>query len=266
MTIFLLYLALGAAVGVYAGLLGVGGGVIIVPLLDITFSLSETDVRVAHHLALGTSMASIMFTSLSSGRSHAKRGSVDWQLVKRMAPGIFAGTLAGSFVVARIPSLPLKIIFSLFLLYSAIQIFFNLRPQSARQAPGNFTLGAAALIIGLISSFIGIGGGALLIPFLTMCGIPLLRAIGTSSVLGFPIALGGTTGFVINGWGNALLPEYSLGFIYLPALAGLAFAAMLTAPLGVRLAHYLPIGILRKGFAILLLFLSLRMAWTVIAG
>lgn len=261
----LIYLALGAAVGIYAGLLGVGGGVIIVPLLDITLALDKVDFNVAHHMALGTSMASIMFTSLSSGRSHSLRGSVDWPLVKHMAPAAFLGTLAGSFVVARIPTTPLKILFALFLLYSALQIFFNIRPKTARTTPKPWIFAAAGLFIGVVSSFIGIGGGTLTIPFLSICGVPMLRAIGSSSVLGFPLALAGTIGFAVSGWGNELLPPYSLGYVYLPALLGLAVASMLTAPLGVRLAHYLPIGLLRKGFALLLLFLGLRMAWTVVA-
>lgn len=265
MTAFLIYLGLGAAVGVYAGLLGVGGGVIIVPLLDITLAVSEVNPSVAHHLALGTSMASIVFTSLSSGRSHSLRGSVDWALVRAMTPGVFIGTLAGSFVVAQVPAMPLKVIFAVFLCYSAIQIFFNLRPKSAFGNPGQKAFVIAGLFIGLVSSFIGIGGGSLTIPFLTICGVPMLRAIGTSAVLGFPLALAGSIGFIISGWGNAALPPGSFGFIYLPALAGLALASMLTAPLGVRLGHYLPIGVLRKGFALLLLFLSLRMAWSVFA-
>lgn len=265
MLTFLIYLGLGAAVGIYAGLLGVGGGIVIVPLLDITLAIAEVDFNVAHHLALGTSMASIMFTSLSSGRSHSLRGSVDWALVRSMAPGIFAGTLAGSFVVARIPTTSLKIIFAVFLFYSAMQLFFNLRPKTAWGIPGRAVFIIAGCFIGAFSSFIGIGGGTLTIPFLTICGVPMLRTIGTSAALGFPLALAGTIGFVINGLGNALLPQYSLGFVYLPALAGLALASMLTAPLGVRLAHYLPIGVLRKGFAVLLLFLSLRMAWVVLA-
>lgn len=265
MQILLIYIALGAFVGVYAGLLGVGGGVIIVPILDITFALTDVEFSVAHHLALGTSMGSIMFTSLSSGRSHARRGAVDWAIVKAMTPGLFTGTLAGSFVVAQIPTLHLKIIFAVFLLYSAFQIFFNVRPKSAWAQPGKAVFFAAGALVGLVSSFIGIGGGSLSIPFMVLCSVPLLRAIGTSAVLGFPIALAGTIGFVLNGWGNPQLPEHSLGYVYLPALAGMAFVAMLTAPLGVRLAHFLPIGILRKGFALLLLFFSLRMLWSVLA-
>lgn len=261
---FAIYIILGAAVGVYAGLLGVGGGVIIVPLLDITLAVAEVNPSVAHHLALGTSMASIMFTSLSSGRSHSRRGAVDWEIIRMMSPGLFMGTFGGSFLVSMISPVPLKIIFAVFLSYSAIQIFFNLRPGSACAMPGRAVLLLTGLFIGTASSFIGIGGGSLVIPFLSICGVPMLRAIGNSAVLGFPIALGGTLGFIINGWGNALLPPYSLGFVYLPALLGLAVAGTLTAPLGVRLAHYMPINILRKGFALLLLFLSLRMAWSVL--
>lgn len=263
MTTFLIYLAIGAFVGIYAGLLGMGGGVIIVPILDITLGIAQIDFGVAHHLALGTSMATIMFTSLSSGRSHARRGAVEWEMVKYMAPGVCLSTLGGSFLVAAVPTTALKLIFSLFLLYSALQIFLNLRPKSTWSKPGPAMLIAAGLFVGLASSFIGIGGGTLLIPFLTLCSLPMLRAIGTSSVLGFPLALGGTIGFIINGWNNALLPEYSLGFVYLPALFGLAVASMLLAPLGVRLAHYLPVGVIRKGFALILLFLSLRMLWSV---
>lgn len=259
---FILYLVFGAIVGIFAGLLGVGGGTVLVPILDFTLDMANIATSVAHHMALATSMASIIFTSVSSARSHNKRGTVLWNIVKIMTPGIIAGTFLGSFVVSEIPTRPLKLIFAGFLFYVAAQMIMDFKPKASRQLPGKTGMFIASLIIGVISSFIGIGGGSLIIPFLVMCNVPMINVIGVSAALGFPIALAGTIGFIVNGIGVPDLPPWSLGFVYLPALAGLVIASMLTAPIGVRLSHSLPVKTLKRFFGCVLGAIAIKMMFS----
>jgi uncharacterized membrane protein YfcA len=254
----LLYLALGAFAGLLAGLLGVGGGLVIVPVLTFIFTAQHLPAEHILHLALGTSLASIMFTSLSSLRAHHGRGAVDWQVVRRISPGIMVGTFAGSWVAAQLSTRFLKGFFVLFLYYVALQMLLNIRPQPHRQLPGCLTMFGVGGLIGGVSSLVGIGGGSMSVPFLVWCNSPMRTAIGTSAAIGFPIALAGAIGYLINGLA-VTLPPYSLGFVYLPALAGVALASICTAPLGARLAHSLPIGGLKKIFALLLLAMGTKM-------
>ena len=258
-----IYLAFGVLVGILAGLLGIGGGVVLVPILDFTLPLDGISASVAHHMALATSMSSIMFTSLSSTRSHNKRGTVRWDIVKAMTPGLLAGTLAGTFVVSGIPTGPLKIIFAVFLTYTAVQMVLDIKPKASFHLPGPVGLVLAGTVIGVVSSFVGIGGGALIIPFLVMCNVPMINVIGASAAMGFPIALAGTAGFIINGLGNPALPTYSLGFIYLPALIGLVLTSMLFAPYGAKLSHTLPVKTLKRFFGIMLFAMAARMAYSI---
>ncbi|CAK7008548.1 MAG: hypothetical protein DELT_00347 [Desulfovibrio sp.] len=259
-----IYLILGVFVGILAGLLGVGGGVVLVPILDIALPYEGIHESVAHHMALATSMGSIMFTSLSSTRSHNKRGTVRWDIVKAMTPGLLAGTLAGTFVVSGIPAKPLKLVFAVFLTYTAVQMILDLKPKASFHLPGVSGLFLAGACIGVVSSFVGIGGGALIIPFLVMCNVPMLNVIGASAAMGFPIALAGAAGYIYNGWGHTTLPEYSLGFIYLPALIGLVATSMLLAPYGVKLSHSLPVKTLKKFFGILLAVMAARMFYSLL--
>jgi uncharacterized membrane protein YfcA len=263
MTVFV-YLVFGVLVGLLAGLLGIGGGAVLVPILDFTLSFEGIDPSIIHHMALATSMASIVFTSISSARSHNKRGTVRWDIVKAMSPGLFLATLAGTFVVSGIPARPLKIIFAVFLIYTATQMILDLKPKASFHLPGTFGLALAGAVIGLVSSFIGIGGGALSIPFLVMCNVPMINTIGASAALGFPIAVAGSLGFALNGLGHAELPAASFGFIYLPALAGLVAASMLFAPIGVRLSHSLPVKTLKRCFGIMLFLVAARMVYSIV--
>jgi uncharacterized membrane protein YfcA len=258
------YLVLGVFVGIMAGLLDVGGGVVFVPILDIALSYEGINESILHHMALATSMGSIMFTSVSSARSHNNRGTVRWDIVKAMTPGLLLGTLAGTFVVSGIPTKPLKIIFAVFLTYTAIQMILDMKPKASFHLPGTAGLLLAGTCIGIISSFVGIGGGALIIPFLVMCNVPMLNVIGASAAMGFPIALAGTVGYIYNGWGNAALPPSSLGFIYLPALIGLVVTSMLLAPYGVKLPHSLPVKTLKRCFGIILAAMAIRMILSVL--
>ncbi len=255
----LLYLALGAMAGVLAGLLGIGGGLVIVPML--TFSLTWQGVAHEHvlHLALGTSLATIIFTSISSFRAHDRRGAVVWDAVKAATPGILVGTFGGAFVASALSTNVLKVFFGLFLYYVAVQMLLDIKPKPSRGLPGTIGMAGVGGGIGVVSSLVGIGGGTLSVPFLTWCNMSIHKAIGTASAIGLPIAVAGTLGYLISGWGQSGVPAYSVGYIYLPALVGIVCASMLTAPMGVRLAHSLPVPLLKRFFAVLLLAVGTKM-------
>jgi uncharacterized membrane protein YfcA len=242
-----------------AGLLGIGGGIVIVPLLSVSFGVLGLSSDNLHHLALGTSLATIMFTSVASFRAHHAKGGVAWPVVRRVTAGIIVGTLAGSWVAAQLSTRFLKGFFVVFLYYVAVQLFLNFKPKAHRDLPGWFGCTLMGLVIGGISSLVGIGGGTMSVPFLLWCNVDMYVAIGTSAAIGFPIALAGAVGYLLNGVGVAGLPPYSLGFIYLPALVGIALASSLTAPYGVRLAHRLPVGTLKKSFAVFIVLMATKM-------
>ena len=262
MSLFAAYIALGLVVGFVAGLLGVGGGLIIVPVLIALFQTYALAAGIEPQLALGTSLASILFTSLSSMRAHHQHGAVEWPLVRRIAPGIIIGTLLGALLAARVSPQVLNICFTLFLFYAATQMWLDFKPRPHRNLPGPVGTTFAGGIIGAVSSWVGIGGGTLSVPFMLWHNLPLHRAIATSSAIGLPIAVAGAVGYVLGGWRLSSLPEYSLGFVYLPALAGIVLGSVLTAPLGARTAHRLPVRPLKKIFALLLYALAARMAWS----
>lgn len=260
--LFAAYGGLGLVVGFVAGLLGVGGGLIIVPVLIMLLHMHGQAVGMEPQLALGTSLATILFTSLSSVRAHHRRGAVEWPLVRRIAPGIVLGTLAGAALAARMSATVLKIFFVVFLFYAAIQMWLDFKPAPHRGLPGRIETSLAGGVIGVVSSWVGIGGGTLSVPFMLWHNVPLHRAIATSAAIGFPIAFAGAAGYVLGGWTASGLPAGSLGFVYLPALAGIVLGSVLTAPLGARTAHRLPVRPLKRVFALLLFTLALRMVWT----
>ncbi|ABB31337.1 protein of unknown function DUF81 [Geobacter metallireducens RCH3] len=255
----LAYLALGAFAGVLAGLLGVGGGIVIVPALTFLFTAQGLPAPYIAHLALGTSLATIIFTSVSSLRAHHGRGAVEWRVVRRISAGIVAGTLAGSWVAAQLSTRSLKVFFVVFLYYVAIQMLLNIRPKPSRQLPGTGGMLGVGGVIGAVSSLVGIGGGSLSVPFMVWCNISMHNAIGTSAAIGFPIALAGAAGYMANGLVVTSLPPWSVGFVYLPALAGIALASVITAPFGARLAHNLPVSGLKKIFALLLIVMGTKL-------
>lgn len=261
MIYFALYLTTGLIAGFVAGLFGVGGGLIIVPILTFIFVAQNFPTGHIMHLALGTSLAIIIFTSISSIRAHHGHGAVDWRAVKRISPGIVLGTLVGTVLAARLNTRVLAIVFVLFVFYVGTQILLGFRPKASRALPGNAGMTFAGSIIGAVSSLVGIGGGTLSVPFLTWGNFALPRAIGTSAAIGLPIALAGMIGYAVNGLREPGLPNYAVGFIYLPALIGVILGSIMTAPLGARLTHSLPVGRLRKLFALLLYVIGARMAW-----
>lgn len=266
MTIWwLLYLALGAFAGFFAGLLGIGGGSVMVPLLVMLFTAQQFPSQEVMHLALGTSMAAILFTSVSSVRAHHQHQAVLWPIVLKITPGILLGTVLGTEIASRVPSAWLGIIFATFIFYVAIQMIVGFKPQPSREMPGALGTGLVGLGIGAFSCLVAIGGGVLSVPFMAWCNVRMQHAIGTSAAIGFPIALGGAAGYIFNGWQVAALPAHSLGFVYLPAVVGLVAASVLTAPLGARLAHRLPVKQLKRIFAGILLLLALKMLWGLLA-
>ncbi len=256
---WLAYPLLGVFVGFFAGLLGVGGGAIMVPMLTTLFLAQHFPREQAVHLALGTSMATIIITSASSVRAHHQHGAVRWEVVRAITPGILVGTFGSTFLASHIDSRALAIFFSCFMAYVSVQMLINVKPKPSRELPGMLGLSAVGLGIGGISALVAIGGGSLSVPFMTWCNVKMQNAIGTSAAIGLPIAIAGTVGYLVNGQGAPNLPAYTIGFIYLPALVLVALASMFTAPLGARLAHRLPVVVLKKIFAGVLVLLCAKM-------
>lgn len=255
------YLALGAFAGFFAGLLGIGGGSVMVPLLVMLFAAQGFPASEVMHLALGTSMAAIFFTSISSVRTHHAHGAVLWPIVGRITPGIILGTLLGTHVASLVPTKALGMIFTIFICYVSLQMIVNKKPEAQREMPGTLGTSLVGVGIGAISCLVAIGGGVLSVPFMTWCNVRVQNAIATSAAIGFPIALGGALGYIWNGWSVAGLPEGSLGFVYLPAVVGVVAASVLTAPIGARKTHELPVKTLKRVFAAILLLLACKMLW-----
>lgn len=226
-----------------------------VPLLTTLFAAQAFPSEHLVHLALGTSMGAIVVTSVASLRAHHAQGAVKWDVVRRITPGILVGTFGGTFIAARIPTLPLAIFFVCFMGYVALQMLLNVKPTPSRQLPGAAGLSGVGLGIGLISALVAIGGGSLSVPFMTWCNVRMQNAIATSAAIGLPISLSGAAGYLISGWAVEGLPQYHVGFVYLPALVAIGAVSSLTAPLGAKLTHRLPVPILKKIFAAVLVLL-----------
>lgn len=253
----LLYLLLGAAAGVLAGLFGVGGGIIIVPVLVLSLASQGVHAEVLTHLAVGTSLATIVFTSINSLLEHHRRGAVRWPLFRWLTLGILLGTVLGALTAAAIEGPWLQKIIGTFAVVIAVQLAFELKPRASRDVPGKPALAAAGGVIGWASAIFGIGGGSLTVPFLVWRSVSIQQAVATSAACGLPIAIAGALSFIWTGWGNPRLPEWSLGYVYLPAVLGIALTSMFFARFGARLAHRLPPRLLKRLFALLLLSVGL---------
>ena len=261
-TTYLIYMCLGACAGLLAGLLGIGGGLVIVPMLNIAFELQNFPVQHLQHVALATSMATMIFTSSSSMRAHHKRKTINYNIFWKLTPGIIIGTYLGAWVASVLSTHFLRAFFGFFLYYVGTQMLLNIKPKASRALPGTAGTFAAGSGIGIFSALAGIGGGTLTVPFLTWCNQSMLTAIATAAAVGLPIALAGTAGYVINGWNVAGIPGPHIGYVYIPALLGIIVVSVLTAPLGAKLAHTLPVAKLKKIFAVLLFIVGTRMLWT----
>ncbi len=253
------YLALGAFVGFFGGLLGIGGGAAIVPILAVIYAAKGFAPGVIVHLALGTSIATMIFTSASSVLSHDRRGAVHWIAWRRMLPGVVAGTLAGALLAGLLGPRLLTIAFTVLIYALATQMLFDTKPAPGGRLQGVAVMSATGGIIGFISSLSATGGAALTVPFLAKCGLGIHQAIGTAAAVGWPLAFAGALGYALTGWEMPELPEWSVGFVYLPALAWIAAASMAMAPLGARVAHRTTANTLKRVFAVVLYLLATNM-------
>ncbi|MDP3652945.1 MAG: sulfite exporter TauE/SafE family protein [Rhodoferax sp.] len=253
---------LGLATGYLAGLLGIGGGMLIGPFVTLILSSRGVPAELAVKMAIATSMATIMFTSISSVRAHHQRGSVRWPLVKGLAPGIvLGGAIASVGVFSVLKGSTLALLFAAFVGFSATQMFLDKKPKPSRQMPGAQGQIAAGTVIGFLSGLVGAGGGFVSVPFMVAHNVSMLNAVATSAALGFPIAVANTVGYVFSGSQVAGLPQWSMGYVWLPGLAVIASCSVLTAPLGAKMAHRLPVDQLKKVFSLVLYCLAAYMAY-----
>ena len=259
---WIVYLLMGLFVGFFAGLLGIGGGLILVTLMVYLFTVQGFPADRLLHLALGTSISSIVFTSISSLRAHHEHGAVRWDILRTAVPGLVVGTLIGTVVADQLQSKYLAIFFVIFVYCSAVQMFADVKPKPTRQLPGKAGVSVVAVIVGIVSSLVGVGGGVMTIPLMSLCNVPMRQAIGTSAALGLPIAVAGTVGFIVTGLGKDHLPALSLGYVYLPALIGIVIGTFVTVPWGAKMAHSMPVTTLKKIFAVILFILATRMLWS----
>lgn len=257
-TEILIYLVTGAIVGIAAGLLGIGGGLLIVPVLTAVFAIYLDTTEVVH-LAIGTSLATIVITSFASARAHHKHGAVRWDAFKLLAIGVLLGAFLGGWSSQFVASNLLGKIFGVLEILIAIHMWLALKPHPSRQLPGLIANTGAGSVIGGLSSLVGIGGGTLTTPYLVWNNISMHQAIATSTAVSLPVAIAGTIGFMVAGLSATDLPQYSSGYIYWPAFFGIVLASYFTAPIGAKLAHKLPVKVLKKAFAIFLLILAIKM-------
>jgi uncharacterized membrane protein YfcA len=250
----------GAVAGTLAGLLGIGGGVIIVPIVTLLFEGHGVPHGTAIKLALGTSLATIVVTAVSSIYTHHRKGAVDWKLFGVMGPAVFVGSLIGALLADIIPGDLLYIAFIAFLFAISVQMALS-RVSAHRSLPGKPTLAATSVVVGVVSALMGIGGGAMHVPFLSYCGVPLKHAIATAAAVGLPLAVSATIGYIIGGMNEPGIPPGSIGYVNLPVFGGVVAASLLFAPLGAILAHKLPDLLLRRLFAVFLFVLASRMAY-----
>ena len=254
-------LALGCVSGYLAGLLGIGGSMLMVPLMTWVMARQGVPPEFVVHAAIATSLATISISSLSSVRAHHKRGAVRWPVVLAFTPGILLGAYAGTLIATHLDSKILGAVFAFFLYFSAAQMLANLKPKATRQLPGKPGMLAAGGVIGTLSGLLGAGGGFVSVPFMLWCNVAIHNAVATSAALGFPIALAGTLGYVVNGWNTPGMPAWTFGFVYLPALVVIAIASVSTAPLGAKMAHSMNVAGLKRAFAGLLLILGTYMLY-----
>ena len=260
-------LLLGACTGFLAGLLGIGGGMLLVPFLTFLFSQRGIEPGLAVKMAIATSMATILFTSISSVRAHHQRGAVRWPLVRRLVPGILVGGLvSGAGMFSLLKGSVLALFFAVFVGFSATQMLIDRKPKPSRQMPGPVGATAAGGLIGLVSGLVGAGGAFISVPFMTWCNVAMHNAVATSAALGFPIALANTVGYLVAGWHLPPAAPGAVGYLMVPALVVIAAVSVLTAPLGARTAHALNTRQLKKVFAVLLYGLASYMAWRGLSG
>ncbi|WP_024951085.1 sulfite exporter TauE/SafE family protein [Cobetia crustatorum] len=252
------YPLLGAVAGLIAGLFGIGGGLIIVPVLAAAFVLQGVAPDVLMHLAIGTSLATIVVTSLSSARAHHERGAVRLDWLKRLLPGLMIGTGLGVVLASALSGEVLELLFGCFVLLVALKMGLNLRIGQMAQAPGRIGQFVGGGSVGVVSALFGIGGGTVMVPMLTSWQARMTEAVGTAAAAGFPIALVAALTNIVVGWQAPGLPEHTLGYVHWGAWLGIVLVSVPFARVGARLAHALPVLLLRRMFALILAVVGLR--------
>jgi uncharacterized membrane protein YfcA len=260
LTIVVVYLAAGAVTGFLSGIFGIGGGLIVVPVLLFAFALQGVADEVAIHMAIASSMTTIVVTALSSIRAHWRRGNVLWPVFRVLGIGMLIGAFVGAQITGRLPADVLSTVFAAFMLIMAARMFLSRTPKGEPRQCGHWSTGWVGVVIGALSSVVGIGGGSMTVPYLAWRGIPMRQAVGTSAACGLPIAIAGTLGYIVAGASRDLpLPPLSTGFIHWPSVAGITATSVLLAPVGAHVASRVPHAYLRRGFAVLLLVVSLNL-------
>lgn len=258
MTLILIYLATGLLSGFLAGLFGIGGGLIIVPLLLLSYRLQGLPESISIHLAVGTSLACIVFTALSSVRAHMAKVELEWRLVLQLSAGMVCGALLGGDIAAGLSATLLQQLIGLFALVMALQIWCDWRPQGKHPHVTRLERPLVGTAIGVSSALFGIGGGTLIVPYLRWRHVPMVQAIAISAACGIPVTVSATISYIYHGWREPALPAHAFGFVYWPALLGIVLTSTLTARLGVRLAHRLSSLWLRRSFALLQLLIAIK--------
>jgi len=258
-TTMLLYLVVGVFAGLIAGLLGIGGGLLIVPCLAIILPYEGVPPEFVMHMAVATTLAITVFTSLSAIRAHVKHGGILVDVFKKMVIGLLVGAMLGAMVAIFIPSHILKIIFGVVAFLIAARMGFNVQPKPHHKVPGKMGLSIAAVILSFASSLVGLAGGVLVVPYLARCNVLMNNAVSTSAACTLPIAFSGGMTFLIIGLYQPGLPHWSLGYVFLPALAGIAVMSMVFAPIGARLSKILPPETLKRIFAVFLVLVGINM-------
>ena len=256
---YLIYPILGVVAGLTGGLLGVGGGIVVVPVLIFTFTLLGFSDSALTHMAVGTSLGTIILTSAGSVRQHHMKGAVRWDILGWLSVGLIIGALVGAEIAGVLKGRVLQLIFGVFALTMAAQMAFGFKLNPTRDLPGKVGLVVSGTLIGSVSSLFGIGGGSITVPFFTWCNVKMQEAVGTSSAGGMPIAVAGAIGFILSGWDAPMRPEWSVGYIYLPALLGIGATSIFFAQVGAKLAHTLPAATLKKLFSLLLVVVGIKL-------
>ncbi|SNX29254.1 Uncharacterized membrane protein YfcA [Polynucleobacter meluiroseus] len=253
----LMLMLCGSISGFMAGLLGIGGGMILVPFMILVFNHLGFNQHVIVHMAIATGMATILFTTTSAILAHHKHGSIDWKLVASLSPGmVLGGLFGGSEIFEAINTSWLSLGFAIFIVYTSIQMIINKKPTAGRDLPGPVGLFSFGAFAGVLASLVGAGGAFITVPFMLWCNVKPHTAMASSSGLGFPIAAAATVGYMYGSWGNPNLPEGSLGFIYIPAVLCIVVVSVFTAPFGARMARKLNVGQLKRIFGIMLFLLA----------
>ena len=259
MTWIALYALTGALVGFLGGLLGIGGGMMLVPILAALFTAQALTPDHTVHLALATAMASAVFTASASAREHHRHDAVDWNVVKRMAPGMMTGALLSTLASGWISQRTLAIAFACIVYAAATQMLLGKKSHATRDLPAAMPMFFIGTFIGSLSGLVSAGGTFLVVPVMLYCGIAMHTAIGTGAAIGISVTLIGTLGYIVGGWRVDNLPEYHLGFVFLPAFIALAAGRVITAPFGARMTHRLPVVALKRIFALLMYLLATKM-------